>query len=405
MRIDMKARLRRATTPKNGVPMQNHYYESVSVGLGILQVVLYLSLFAFVVLSFFRNTQLITYQTFYHFIKDLNASAESVFDATSDTVSYPTDDQQSFTLYRQGLAVAGNANVTVFTASGRQTVSQNIQYQNPTAIGSGKYLLVYELGGTQYSLYNSYTKIHEGVSDHPINHAAISESGMFALVSASEGYTSTVSLYSSRFSLLNRYHKSGYVMDVAINKRGTQVSILSIAPQNGSFTTEWMLCKPGEDSAQVTKQFLSRVGWRCEYTASDRIVLLHEAGVSFFDSDGKALQEYDFQGKTLLFVDFDTAGTAICLQGTAFFSKKELIVFDKNGKILYNEMEPETPLQMDLIGQTLFFLSEDGVIRLDLKNADRTFVACATAQKTLLATTEEEVLLCSPHQGEYLRFP
>ena len=46
---------------------QNPYYERVSERLGIFQVILYFSLFAFVVLSFFSNTELITYQNFYRF--------------------------------------------------------------------------------------------------------------------------------------------------------------------------------------------------------------------------------------------------------------------------------------------------------------------------------------------------
>ena len=136
---------------KNGIALetpQNEYYEKISAGLGIFQVVLYLSLFAFVVLSFLRNTSLITYENFYFFFKDLNASVETVDVMRSDSVSYPTSNRQSFTLYRKGLAVAGENAVTVFTATGRQTVSANVSYQNPIAVGAGKYLLVYEMGGT-----------------------------------------------------------------------------------------------------------------------------------------------------------------------------------------------------------------------------------------------------------------
>ena len=51
--------------PVGGVGKErNEYYENISVGLGILQVILYLSLFAFVALSFLANTNLITYQNF-----------------------------------------------------------------------------------------------------------------------------------------------------------------------------------------------------------------------------------------------------------------------------------------------------------------------------------------------------
>ena len=57
---------------------QNAHYEAISSRLGILQVVLYLSLFAFVVLSLITNSELVTYRNFYYFFKDLNASFESI---------------------------------------------------------------------------------------------------------------------------------------------------------------------------------------------------------------------------------------------------------------------------------------------------------------------------------------
>ena len=143
----------------------NEYYENISAGLGILQVILYLSLFAFVVFAFLTNTNLITYQNFYHFFQDLNASAERVDIFSHDSLSYSTDEEQSFTLYRKGLAVAGNTGVTIFSATGRQLVSHGIQYNDPVAVGSGKYLLVYERGGKQYSLYNANTQMHAGETE------------------------------------------------------------------------------------------------------------------------------------------------------------------------------------------------------------------------------------------------
>ena len=40
---------------------------------------------------------------FYHFFKDLNASAETVNVLDADSVSYPVDTEQSFVLYRKGI--------------------------------------------------------------------------------------------------------------------------------------------------------------------------------------------------------------------------------------------------------------------------------------------------------------
>ena len=85
---------KKAVAPATKLGRQrNEYYENISAGLGIVQVVLYLSLFAFVVISFLTNSNLITYQNFYHFFQDLNASAERVDIFSHDSLSYSTDEE------------------------------------------------------------------------------------------------------------------------------------------------------------------------------------------------------------------------------------------------------------------------------------------------------------------------
>ena len=383
---------------------RNEYYENISARLGILQVVLYLSLFAFVILSFFQNTELITYRNFYRFFKDLNASAESVFDRDYDSVSYPVGESQSFTLYRKGLAVAGNNAVTIFSSTGRQTVSQNISYQTPVAVGAGKYLLVYDLGGLQYSLYNSYTQIFSGSCEYPITGAAVSDSGSYAIVSSSETYTSVVSLYSEDFSLLNRYNKTGYVMDVSINAKGNGLAILTSTPDGGAFSTELMLCKPGEGKADAQISLGDTMGWKCAFTADDCVAVLHEGGLVYYSSKGEKISAYSFVGSAPLAVDIGADGVALCMPSTKKNEKNVIIVFDKSGKMLYNESISEQPQQIARAGNSLYWITNDGVYRLSLKNGDVAFSACSVSQKKLLASSETEALLCSPQKAEYITF-
>ena len=387
--------------------LRNEYYENISARLGIVQVVLYLSLFAFVILSFFRNTELITYRNFYRFFKDLNASAESVFAQSSDSVSYPVGEVQSFTLYRKGLAVAGNTSVTLFTATGRQTVSQNISYQNPVAVGTGKYLLVYDLGGLQYSLYNSYAQIFTGTSEYPISGAAVSDSGTFAIISSSEAYTSVVSLYNDDFALLNKYNKIGYVMDVSINSKGTQLAILTVSPKDGAFATELMLCRPGESKAEAQKDLGNTVGWRCAFVSDDCLAVLHEGGLVHYSETGEKLSGYSFGQSAPIAVDLCRDGVAICMPGVEKDEKNAknvIIVFDKSGKMVYNESVSGQPQQIARSGSSLYWVTKDGVSRLNLKNGDVAFSACGVSRKKLLASSETEALLCSPQKAEYITF-
>ena len=382
----------------------NEYYENISARLGIAQVILYLALFAFVILAFFSNTSLITYQNFYHFFQDLNASAETVDVLQTDSVTYPTSEKQSFALYRQGLAVAGNHSVTIFTATGRQTVSTTISYQNPVAVGTGKYLLVYEMGGTQYSLYNSNTQMLAAKTDYPIIKAAISDSGMFAIVTSAAEYTSSVALYSSRFALLNRYNKSGYVMDVAINDGGTRVAILTSSPEGGGFVTDLMIAEPGKSEAIANTRVSNTLGLSCTLTSTGRIAVLCSGGVAYLSDHGELQFFHDFEGDIIAAAEVGEEGIVVACKKNEISEKNIVIVFDKTGKIVYNEVITEEVGQPARNGNAVFWVTDEGITRLNLKTGEKKFIECQTDQRVLLAVNETEVLLCSPQKAIYVDF-
>lgn len=382
---------------------QNARYESISARLGILQVILYLSLFAFVIVSFISNTELITYRNFYYFFKDLNTSFESIEMFGNVSVSYPTANEQSFVLYRKGLAVASNTSVTVFTETGRQTLSHSISYKNPVAKGTGKYLLVYELGGTQYSLYNSYTQIYSGKSDYPIQNAVVSDSGMYAIVSSSEEYTSVVSLFSSNFSLINRYNKTGYVIDLDIDEKGNQVAVLTSSAKNGLFHTELVLHQPGSAEKGTVISVGNSLALRCAYTASGGIGILCNNGFSFVKNAQNPVF-YDFEDKEIVAADLGAHGMSVCLKETVADRDTELLAFDENGDLLYRGSHPYSVKQIGRTSSAVFLMHSEGAVRVDLRGAALTEIAVYTDNKFLLPQNEYDFLLCSPQKAEVHTF-
>ena len=383
---------------------RNEYYENVSVRMGSVQVILYLSLLAFVVLSLLFNTELITYRNFYLFFQDLNASAETVDIFSTDSISYPVSEEQSFTVYRKGLAVAGNSSVTVFSATGRQIVSESVHYRNPVAVGTGKYLLVYEMGGLQYSLYNSYTEIHSGKSDYPISGAAVSESGMYALCSFDKDSSTVVTLYSERFKLLGRYQKGGYVSDMAIDEDGEMLAILTVSPNGGVFSTELMLAKPGERTAYSRVTLEQTTGLSCTFTESGRVAVLCTDGVRYISKRGEVREKYEFDGRILAAYDISGEGICVALKKSTVSPKNIVIAFDKNGKIVYNEDVGEEIVSLARCGDTVFWMTKRGVFGASIKDQTVAFKACETVDRTLLAVSEREVLCCSAQKAYYVSF-
>ena len=384
--------------------MRNEYYENISAGLGIVQVVLYLSLLAFVVLSFLTNTNLITYQNFYHFFQDLNASAERVDIFSNDSVSYSTNDEQSFTLYRKGLAVAGNTGVTIFSATGRQLVSHGIQYNDPVAVGSGKYLLVYERGGKQYSLYNANTQMYAGKTEYPISGASVSDSGMYALISSASDANSAVYLYNNRFALINIYKKGGNVLDAAISADGKRIALLTVTPNIGGALTSVMIAEPGKGSAIAEEQIASALGLRCCFTESGKLAVLCTTGVAYLSNNAELEFFYDFEEKIPTTADIGADGVAVCLKKSAISEKNIIIIFDKSGKIVYNDVVPQSVSNLAYKEGVLFFTDYGGVSRLDIASGKIDFEEYTTDGKVLLAVNAREILLCSPQKAVYITF-
>lgn len=382
----------------------NPYYESVSERYGVAQVLLYSVLLAFVVLSFLSNTGMITYENLYYFVKDLNASAENVDVIRTDSISYPADDSQSFALYRQGLAVAGKASVTVFTASGRQAVSETVQYRTPVAIGTGKYLLVYDLGGTQYSLYNSYTQIYTGKAESPIRVAAMSEGGMYAIVTESSQYASVVELFNSDFHRINRYHYNGYVTDVALQAKGSYLAVLVSDVQNGAFSTELRIYEPGTDRLFASSQLQMGLGLRCGFTESGDVAILCGNGISYVNNRGKLLAEQGFEGDSLAAFDLNANGCVAVLKKNQNSLENRVIVFDKVGKMLYNSIVYET-VDGTAMGKNAFFLmTPDGITRILCADGAVAEIPYSTEQKVMLAVDDTRVLLCSSKQAVSCKF-
>jgi hypothetical protein len=269
---------------------------------------------------------------------------------------------------------------------------------------SEKYILLYDLGGKGYSLYNSNTQIHSGVSEYPISGAAVSDSGMYALVSSSATHTSVVSLYSSRFALLNRYNLSDYVMDLSLDAKGERVSMLCTTAVDGVFSTRLLSAEPGRNEFRFDAKVSDSLGISCAFTESGKIAVLCTDGLRFLSDAGHEEASHDFDGMSLMLAELGEDGAVVTLKKNTVSEKNIVIVFDKNGKMVYNGIVTEEIDQLSRQGNSVFWTTADGIWRLYLKDASLQMIEAITDQRVILAVSEDEVLSCSPQKASYISF-
>ena len=95
---------------------------------------------------------------------------------------------------------------------------------------------------------------------------------------------------------------------------------------------------------------------------------------------------------------------AVCLKTLGTSERRHLLVFDQRGRLLYNDLHTDQVDAIARYGDVVYLQSAYGITRLDAQKGDRTSIACITEQKSMLAVSGEEILLCSPQKAVYLKF-
>lgn len=389
--------------PEQSEPHSDPYFAAVSYRYKLAKYAAIVFLVVFMLLMITLNRESITYGNFVFLIKDMNTVFESDGILTvQKNIRYNTDKNQSFTLYRRGLAVAGGSNIYIFNSSGKQTLSMQLRYSLPHFSESEKYLLVYDLGGTGYSLYNSFAKIKSEELDFPISGGEINDAGVYALISKDREYNSTVLIYNKNFELIEKNRKNKYVTDVALDKKGEEILILSCESENGEYYTEISASKigTGEEYLNLKKQGLFPVSAR--YNGSGGFFVLYDKGIGFFDEGRKELRHYDFDYLTLSRMSFTDGRAAVLLSENSSKKENRLIVFGVSGNTLYDGTVRGKVNSMSCTDDYVYLLFDTEVKKISQKNGAEKSIPISAGTKDMIVQNDNTALLCYASYTQYI---
>ena len=233
----------------------------------------------------------ISYENFYYLVKDVGL-AHNYVSTVHDTVTYNIGNSQSFALYREGIAVASRESFYIFSADGRELFSSRQSYSNPALYSSDKYVLLCDIGGKQFSLYNSFSRVREETLDAPVYGAAISKSGDFAIITASEKYDSTVKVYRENGREYDYGFASGRVLCVAFSDNGTRMAVALAFSEGDSVRCEIRAYNVGSDSYDSKPLTFSGLAYEVKMLDGGNIAVVGKHGVNVFTPNLLLLGEY-----------------------------------------------------------------------------------------------------------------
>ncbi|MGI6166570.1 MAG: DUF5711 family protein [Eubacteriales bacterium] len=370
----------------------NPYYARAADICQLLGYAAYALLILFILGAVLLNIRDVTYENLYYFIKDFGAVAASG-DYGDSPVIYSYAENRKYSGYKGGIVTSGDGTLTVYSATGRKTAEFYTGYSNPVICASSKYILVYNLGGGEYSIYNSFVRLHTGSLENPIYSAVISDNGSFALLGSEGEYKSVIYRYNSKFEKSAAYYYNDYVISMSLSSDGRYLLVSPTGTSSAQLSSRLLLYGERSEEPVVLDGDIPGLvlscGVECETTIGGESVFHYHATADtiFLKGRGETPCKIPLGDKELLFLDSDTGGLAA-------------VVSDQNGYILHILPYKGEPADIRLDGKVLkikksgdfvFLLFSDKVARYDIKKGESKTLPCPAGAEDIVVSSSNYV--------------
>ncbi|MBP3706922.1 MAG: hypothetical protein J6J13_06740 [Clostridia bacterium] len=131
--------------------------------------------------------------------------------------------------------VLTDTDISAFSNSGKEVYTYSHGYSNPVMATSSTRAMVYDQNGTSLKIFNLKEQTNSLTTKKAIICAAISRNGSYAVVTQSDEYASTVTVYNRKDKKIYEWNSAkDKVNSIAINSSGDKIAVSTANAYNGS---------------------------------------------------------------------------------------------------------------------------------------------------------------------------
>lgn len=311
----------------------NEYYRKVSSGYKVMKFLTVAGLLLYLIIMMCIYRSEITYDNLMYLVKDLDTDV-SVSTAGFADISFVQDTEVVSGVFKNRLIIADTSKVTFYNTAGAAELESRLTMENPAVLTSEKYAMVYDVGGTGYSMYTTIAKVLDKNTEYEIQAASLSDSGSFAVATRARENRYVVDFFNENFKEVSRVYKDKYVMDVAIDSKGKSYAIVSTDIVSSDFVCEVMIGTVGSEEAYTT-EIAGALPLSVKSLDNSGFAVICDNGVYFFSQDGAKTGEYLFGVMSLRFAD-SRGGYVLAAGGENLVgSASRIVLLDSTGAEVY----------------------------------------------------------------------
>ena len=224
------------------------------------------------------------------------------------------EDTVAVELFQDGYAVLTRNGLSIRGSGGNEYSSHVLQYKQPCIEVCDKYVLCFDRGGTEWTLFNSFRAVCSGTESGNIINAAVHSSGYVSIASEREDVKGCITVYNGKGIALTRWKSKHYLLDSFFLEKNS-LAVVSLSSDREKTNTVFTVFdyKSGEVSASVSVPDTFPLAM-CRKENGSLEILTDTGALSFDGKEALRIHTYPepspgifYQGDEATMVSFPTA--------------------------------------------------------------------------------------------------
>lgn len=312
---------------------ENRYYKKISERYRAAGFLLILVFVLFLGVMLIKYGEYITYDNFVYLMRDFDSMRDS---GGAYNIKYPAVEDGKFAPFKGGVAVHSGGLFTLYDSTGVELVSRNESMSSPTMSAGKEYLLLYDIGGRTYSLYNSLTRVMSHQAEGNIICASVSDGGAFSVTYESKEARYVTDVYGKALTRTMRIYKDKYVVSSAVSDDGEHVAVVSAFESEYGYGFELSFYASGsaDPVGTVTEDMAFPLYL---YGMKDgNFVLICDSSIRFYSSSGEELSVFSEFGRSISYFDVSRSCAVIVSSPDKPGGESRIWSFGNDGSMVYS---------------------------------------------------------------------
>ncbi len=259
-------------------------------------------------------------------------------------------------------------------------------FASPVLSVNDGYAIVYNMDATGYSIVKRDSVVHTSSVKQRICAADVSTGGVYAILTKSKDYLSTLTVYRSDHLEKYKYSFADYYMtSVSINNSGSRAVLSGVSARNGGMTSVIYVLDFSEDSYvykfEVDETFIYSV----KYLDNGNAFCVGSNSAFYIDIDDGTKTEIDYGSKTLTSFSLDRSyGMLLALSENPDGRECDLLAYDKSCNCQCDIKTNKKVISSDMTKNRFAILTSEEIIVYDTDGSETASVKTESDAKKIV---------------------